>query len=881
MKITGHAGDFDHILALLKEHPKGLCIKKISSTLGLNRNSAAKFLDILHHRGQVDITYFGKAKVFTVSNRVPFSASLAHHWDYLTAVSRDGKVLYASDSFAKLLDCPCTCLKDRNLQALVFPPFRQPAVEAAIRDALRGEESTNETGFRYRNREFFVSITCIPTVFDDGKTGVSIGITDNTKVRDLEKTVDTWESQYRSEGEYQSELVIRFGRDRVISFVNSALCRAHRVGRQDLVGRHYTCLVPPDTRSAIEEKISAITLENPDVMVDQEVVLPGGKRSWERWRYRAVCQDGMIMEYRGVGFDISEIRARELNLRRLHEGLNRVIEDKSKKLSSTHELLQKELSEKERLLCNDQLSGFLLDNTSDMIAWFGPSGHLVSANRNMAAFLGDRGPGAGQVTFSGIFLEHGPADWHGLWERLKEESRISFHATFESSGPVPPAGAAVVLFMVEYPGHPLACAIIREVPGRKPGETGSDGDAGIIRSMMDGTPSCQFFVGRDHLVRFWNRALEDLTGIRAPEIVGTGDHWKAFYPAERPCLCDLLLEGPPIDFGPWYEGSCRESRHIPDAYEGEIFLPGMAPGGRWLTITASLVKDAEGRVAGALETLADVTEYRKAREALGAVESDYRSLLDRSPEMTVLLDSEGRILYENRAILRFSGVRLEDVCGTQFLRYIHPDEREYMWQFFSRILEHPGSTRRITVRTLCCRDIFIRMEWTGENLFHVRGIRGILVSGRKVTGRKQGMGVPSPDVVSPGPGEEGAGDLFISWRPDYTVTGVNDALCRLVGKRRDEVVGRKCTDLVPPECVGSLASRIRTITPSVPVQLHFNALVSGERRKAWCYWMNRGVFDSQGRVVEIQSSGHVIDLPTNQLHMLIPFRPLDSRQALS
>jgi len=49
-------------------------------------------------------------------------------------------------------------------------------------------------------------------------------------------------------------------------------------------------------------------------------------------------------------------------------------------------------------------------------------------------------------------------------------------------------------------------------------------------------------IGRDHRVIYWNTALERLSGIKADEIVGTKQHWRAFYGKVRPCMADLLVD---------------------------------------------------------------------------------------------------------------------------------------------------------------------------------------------------------------------------------------------------------------------------------------------------------------------------------------------------
>jgi two-component system sensor histidine kinase DegS len=65
-----------------------------------------------------------------------------------------------------------------------------------------------------------------------------------------------------------------------------------------------------------------------------------------------------------------------------------------------------------------------------------------------------------------------------------------------------------------------------------------------------------------------------------------------------------------------YRGKYKKSDLINGAYEAEDWFPKMGRGGRWLHFTASPIKDSKGEIIGAIETLEDVTERKKAEERL-------------------------------------------------------------------------------------------------------------------------------------------------------------------------------------------------------------------------------------------------------------------------
>ncbi len=63
-----------------------------------------------------------------------------------------------------------------------------------------------------------------------------------------------------------------------------------------------------------------------------------------------------------------------------------------------------------------------------------------------------------------------------------------------------------------------------------------------LQCVVYGSPVPAFFIDKDHKVVYWNKAIEEHSGLKAEKIVGTDEHWRAFYGEKRPCMCDLMLD---------------------------------------------------------------------------------------------------------------------------------------------------------------------------------------------------------------------------------------------------------------------------------------------------------------------------------------------------
>lgn len=130
----------------------------------------------------------------------------------------------------------------------------------------------------------------------------------------------------------------------------------------------------------------------------------------------------------------------------------------------------------------------------------------------------------------------------------------------------------------------------------------------LLHTLFQIPASPQFYIDRNHKVVYWDRALEIMTGIKTEEVVGSSSHWRAFYASPRPCIADLLVDGKLETITREYAGKCVHSPLSDGRYEYTDFFPDLGNGGRWLHITASLIRDMSGNITGAMQAIEDVTD---------------------------------------------------------------------------------------------------------------------------------------------------------------------------------------------------------------------------------------------------------------------------------
>jgi signal transduction histidine kinase/CheY-like chemotaxis protein len=112
----------------------------------------------------------------------------------------------------------------------------------------------------------------------------------------------------------------------------------------------------------------------------------------------------------------------------------------------------------------------------------------------------------------------------------------------------------------------------------------------------------------------WNRACEEMTGLRAGAVLGTREHWRGFYREERPCLADYVADG--VDPEVMLYEEQWPSTLVHGGLHGENWCDLPRGGRRRLSIDAGPIYDADANLIAVVETLNDVTVSHQMQQEL-------------------------------------------------------------------------------------------------------------------------------------------------------------------------------------------------------------------------------------------------------------------------
>ncbi len=179
------------IKKLLRLHPKGLTISDLAEKLELNRNSTAKYLEILLISGEVNMNTIGPAKVYTFSQKMPISAILKFSADIILLIDNELRVLDANENALSLLGISREMLVGSLIKNVKSPIIARLAISDVLTRIQKSGEIQREFSITRHNEVHHYWVRLIPTVFDTMDEGVTIIGEDITLQRRTEESLMT------------------------------------------------------------------------------------------------------------------------------------------------------------------------------------------------------------------------------------------------------------------------------------------------------------------------------------------------------------------------------------------------------------------------------------------------------------------------------------------------------------------------------------------------------------------------------------------------------------------------------------------------------------------------------------------------------------------
>ncbi|MBN2188527.1 MAG: PAS domain S-box protein [Chitinispirillaceae bacterium] len=278
----------------------------------------------------------------------------------------------------------------------------------------------------------------------------------------------------------------------------------------------------------------------------------------------------------------------------------------------------------------------------------------------------------------------------------------------------------------------------------------------------------------------WNWFMEYMTGMKKESVLGR----KAYdlFPHLKEQGIDKLIE----------RALAGETVVSPDM---QFMVPATGRTG-WSVGTYAPRKNAQGEIIGVIGLIRDITERKKAEEALRESEERYRTLTESSPEMIYLIDGRGVVRYVNKAALAMFKRPREAVIGMRLSDLYPPAVAERHLKDIRAIIEsgQPVSNELLEEFPTGNRWIDARLTPVRDSTGAVIGVLGLSadITGRKLMEQELRKSQEHyQDLV------ETAQDLIFQCDAEGKYVYLNPAWEQALGYTLDEMLGHPFTEFVP------------------------------------------------------------------------------------
>ena len=335
------------------------------------------------------------------------------------------------------------------------------------------------------------------------------------------------------------------------------------------------------------------------------------------------------------------------------------------------DITERKRAEEELRETGERLRDFL-DNANDLIQSVAPDGRLVYVNRKWRETLGYTEEEIAGLSLFDIIHPDSLAHCTEVFQRViagERVDRVEAKFVTKDGRAIMVEGSTNCLF---EDGKPVSTrGIFRDITERKRAEEELREERDRAQKYLDVAAVMLVAIDADGKVTLINKKGCEVLGCEEKEIIGK--NWFDTFLPERirdevKAVAAKLLAGEiePVEY-----------------YENPVLTKSGEE--RIIAWRNTVLTDEAGNIIGHLSSGGDITERKRAEEALRASEEKYRDLVEGINDGYVLLQ-EGKVVFVNEKMAQMGGYTVEEVVGLPFITFLSAEQRQPMVELYQAVM---------------------------------------------------------------------------------------------------------------------------------------------------------------------------------------------------
>jgi PAS domain S-box-containing protein len=615
--------------------------------------------------------------------------------DLVYICDRKGHVLYLNDIFEKFSGCKPAQFIGKSFAPL-FKGEDLKKAKTLYQRTLKGESPQDEIAFwqtgvlcEYKN---------VPFRDNDGKVIGVIGTArDTTERNEMEGSLKENEKKYRLLVKHMNDGFGLLNDKGIITYVNRQLCEMLGYSEDELLGTPITSLFDDENKKILRKQLAA-------------------RKKGDKGRYeiKHTRKDGStittimspqpIIDTKGryggsfaVITDITQRKRAEDALRRAHDILEKKVQKRTEELTRTIADLQSEIRGRRNVESALRKSTTYIDAMGEALIVLNMQKKVTDVNKAALRLLGYKRDEIVNLSFKKIVPVREHVKHYTVMKYIFETGDVMPFETIlltKEGREIPVLLSSTVIHDAET--KPLGLiGVCRDITDRKHAEEALRESEDRYRTIVENAGIPHTIISKDGTFLFVNMVgARNLGGIPA-DFVGQSIH--------------TILPDQANSAMKRTEKAIKSEKEF--HYEDYVKLPS---GNRWFSSSVRPLRDPCGELSSVQIVSLDITERKRAEEALKEREKLYRTLVETIPYGIIENDLTGYITFSNAAYKRMLGYEENEIKG-RFIWDNHTSkkEKETLRQYLKMLVKDQPEPTPYTVKKIT-RDgsvIDVHVDW--------------------------------------------------------------------------------------------------------------------------------------------------------------------------
>ncbi len=341
----------------------------------------------------------------------------------------------------------------------------------------------------------------------------------------------------------------------------------------------------------------------------------------------------------------------------------------------------------------------LFDFATDAIFVQSLNGRIISVNNQACNLLGYTKEELGKMKFSELINENIIDNTFMIYSSLKEKGNYQFETQYKKKDGAY-VDVEISMRLIKLLEEEVVQLFVRDITDRKLTQEKID----MLAQAIKGITECVSITDLNDKVIFVNDAFETIYGYSKEEILGKS-------------ILMIRSSSNPSDINTEIIENTAKG-----GWQGEIINRSKEGREFPVYLSTSILKNDKGIPVAYIGIASDITERKKAEEAVKQSEKRFQDLYDSAPDMYFSITPAGRVKSVNNYGAEYLGYEIEELIGKEIWKVIHPEDRESVSERINEIFSKKTESAKLEFRKIRKDGSII---WVNESTRLISDVNGI------------------------------------------------------------------------------------------------------------------------------------------------------------